>query len=139
MTTSAESWQSLFEGLAKVREGWPVKEWGWDGRLRCVSSSISAEAEPAARGAIAAALPTEWTSATLAGAPENVRALADRCGGLRPGQALLSTPSTGGPAAYGLWWPWGDGTAISLRIGLTDFDPVDKPYPRLRETFGVTR
>jgi hypothetical protein len=37
-----------------------------------------------------------------------------------------------------LWWPWGDGTTTSLRIGLADVDPASSRYARFRDVFGVS-
>jgi hypothetical protein len=38
---------------------------------------------------------------------------------------------------FGLWWPWGDGSTVSLRIGLHDVDLPKQRYPRLRDVFGI--
>jgi len=36
-----------------------------------------------------------------------------------------------------LWWPWGDGTTVTLRIGLHGLDQPKVRYPRLRDVFGI--
>jgi hypothetical protein len=40
--------------------------------------------------------------------------------------------------AYGLWWPWGDGMTISLRVGIAGVDESHDLMNKLREVFGVT-
>ncbi len=130
-------WEAVFGGLKRLQEQWPANDWTYDRRLRCVASSIPLSQEPATRAAIAAALPASWSSATLPEAHEDVRALAGTCGGLRAAQLLLWGGPPNGPGAFGLWWPWGDGTTVTLRIGLHHLDLPKVRYPRLRDLFGI--
>ncbi len=132
-----EVWEAVFGSLARLREKWPAQDWTYDRRLKCVSSSIPMSDEPAARAAIELALPGSYTATSLADAPEGVRTLAQGCGGVRASQQLLWGGPTDGPGAFGLWWPWGDGTTVSLRIGLHHLDLPKVRYPRLRDLFGI--
>jgi hypothetical protein len=134
MTTLDDS--SLFEGLAKLKAGWPGGGWSWDGRMCCVTSSFPATAQEQARAATLAALPTEYTKANVGSAPAPFVELVECAGGLRPGQSLFVGEAPG-RAAFGLWWPWGAGSPISLRIGLLGVDADDEPNRRLRELFDV--
>ena len=104
----------------------------------CVTSSFTTEQEPAARTASQMALQNEWTSATIVRAPQTLRDVADRAGGIRQGQLALSTGPINGLLVYGLRWPWGDGETVSLRVGLADVDPNREPSNRFRDVFGVT-
>jgi hypothetical protein len=132
----ADAWQELFEGLERLKAKWPAQDWTYDRRLKCVASSIPISLEPAARAAMTEVLPAFFSAQTLADAPENVRKLAEGCGGVRSSQLLFwGNPS--GPGAFGLWWPWGDGTTVSLRIGLHDVDLPKERYPKLRDIFGI--
>jgi hypothetical protein len=131
------SWEAVFSSLARLRERWPSSEWTYDRRLRCVASSIPLAGADAARAVYAEAFPTTWTSETLGRAPASVQALAETCGGLRAAQQLLWGGDADGPGAFGLWWPWGDGTTVTLRIGLHGLDQPKVRYPRLREVFGI--
>jgi len=140
MVSLDEVWEELFLKLDRLRGRWPSPDWIYDRRLKCVTSSVPLTDERIvadARTAIAEVLPTSWNASTLGGAPDDVRALADRCGGLRASQLLLWGGSPGTPGAFGLWWPWGDGTTVSLRIGLHDVDLPKERYPRLRDVFGI--
>jgi hypothetical protein len=131
------SWSALFAALKEVKASWPSRGWSWDGRLACVSSSFATELEAKARLATRLALPSEWTSSTIAKATPAVRALAERTGGLRSGQAILTSSALGATFGYGLWWPWGDGMTTSVRIGLEGVDQSNEVFQRLRDTFGV--
>lgn len=126
----------MLEGFSRLRAKWPRRGWSWDNRLNCVTSSINSDLEREARTIALEGLPAEWTPTSLAKAPPRIRDLAERSGGLRTGQLLYSAGPVSGVLAYGLWWPWGDGVTISLRIGL-DIGIMDDPYPRFREVFGV--
>jgi hypothetical protein len=137
MATVDEQWQVLFQALERLKSKWPSQEWSYDRRLKCVASSIPMTQEPAARAAIGEVLPTSWTAQTLATAPDDVRKLAEGCGGVRSSQLLFWGGAAGAPGAFGLWWPWGDGTTVSLRIGLHDLDQPKERYPRLRDIFGI--
>lgn len=133
-----DAWQSLFDSLGLMKASWPTRGWSWDPRLLCITSSFTVEQEPAARAATRIALQNEWTSATLLRAPQALRDVVERAGGIRQGQIALSTGPVNGLLAYGLWWPWGDGETVSLRVGLADVDPNREPYIRFRDVFGVT-
>jgi hypothetical protein len=133
-----EAWQPLFDSLARMKSAWPTRGWSWDPRLFCVTSSFTTEQEPAARKAIQLALQAEWTSATILKAPQLVRDVVERAGGIRQGQLALSTGPVAALLVYALWWPWGDGETVSCRVGLADVDPNREPYTRFRDVFGVT-
>jgi len=63
--------------------------------------------------------------------------VAEATGGVRSDQLLYAAPEVDGLIAYGLWWPWGgEGTNISMRVGLTghtSFEDVTK----LRQAFNA--
>ena len=133
-----DPWQPLFDRMKKLKESWPSRGWSWDGRLYTIASSFSQEFEAKARASAVQALPLEWTSTTVGSAPPRLRDLTERTGGLRAGQMLLAGDPVGSVLPYGLWWPWGDGETISLRIGIADLDSMREPFPRLRDVFGVS-
>ncbi len=135
--TSRDPWQPLMDRMKKLKESWPSRGWSWDGRMNTVSSSFSTEFEAKARVSASYALPIQWTSTTIGQAHHRLRELCERTGGLRAGQILLAGEPVAGVVTFGLWWPWGDGETISLRVGLSDVDPMREPYPRIRDLFGV--
>jgi hypothetical protein len=133
-----DAWQPLYDGMARLKSKWPTRGWSWDTRLGCVTSSFTTEQEPMAKVAVREVLVNEWTSATIARAPQNVRDVAERSGGVRSGQLVLSAGPYAGLTAFGLWWPWGDGETVSLRVGLCDVDPNREPQAKFRDVFGVS-
>jgi len=135
--STAAAWQSLSQNLKKLRASWPMRGWSWDARMTCITSSFSIQFEAEARASAAQGLPMEWTQATLTKAPARLRDLAERSGGVRSGQFVLTGGPLDGLFAFGLWWPWGNGQTISLRVGLADLEADREPYPQFRDLFAV--
>jgi hypothetical protein len=128
----------MFDAFRRLRIDWPRRGWSWDSRLSCIASSFSVDMESTARGVAQAAFPQEWSSRTLTTAPVSMQELAERVGGLRTGQVLHGGLGVGRVFAYGLWWPWGDGVSISLRIGLAGIDDNHEMMQRFRDVFGIS-
>jgi hypothetical protein len=133
-----DNWQPIFDALAKLKKNWPTRGWTWDSRLVCLTSSFTVEQEMQAKAAIADTMPAQYTQATITRAPQSLQDIAERSGGLRPNQLMLSLGPAAGLLVFGLWWPWGDGETISFRVGLADVDPAKEPNQRFRDLFGVS-
>jgi hypothetical protein len=131
------TWDPLLDRLTQLRDSWPAPPWTWDDRFAAIASSFTADQEPAVRASAMRAFPRGWTAKSLESAPPEMRALAERTGGLRAGQRLLGGDPTTSPHLFGLWWPWGGGEKITLRIGVLDIAADAEPLPRIRELFGV--
>jgi hypothetical protein len=137
MSPSAEPWQPILDTLAKLQAAWPTPGWSWDHRFKCVTSSFAGDSGPAVRAVLAAAVPSEWTAESFPTAPDEVRALGERCGDLRPGQLLLTGNVVAGMILFAMWWPWGDGSQISVRVGIANSDRPKDLYPAMRAQFGI--
>ena len=137
MSTSVEPWQPILDTLEQLRSAWPATEWTWDPRFKVVTSSLTAAAAAAARGTLTAAVPSEWTPVTFAKAPAEVRALEARCGDLRAGQLLMTASPVEGMILFGMWWPWGDGSQVSVRLGVANCERTKELYPLIRAAFGI--
>ena len=117
MASPTEAWQPLLDGLERLREAWPGTGWSWDPRFKCVTSSFGKEIADRARAAMVGVLDGEWSPVSINQAPDEIRTLAARFGGVRTGQLLFTGELVGGPMhLFALWWPWGDGKTISIRV-----------------------
>ncbi len=125
---------ALFETLGQLKSNWIKGGWSWDNRFNCLASSFSTEQDAEARAVVLRYLPREYTTKTVSGAPSQVRQVAETTGGLRVDQRLYSTDMGGRLFAFGLWWPWGDETTISLRLGLGGY-VAEADLVRLRDVF----
>ena len=137
MSTSGEPWQPILDRLSSLRDAWPPQSWSWDHRFKCATSSLGADAALKAKPILLGATPAEWDARSFAGAPDRVRALAERCGEIRPGQMLLTADPVAGMTLFAMWWPWGDGSTTSIRIGVADCDRSKELYPLMRSLFGI--
>jgi hypothetical protein len=124
----------IFNALAQLRADWPKRGWSWDSRLNCVASSFDSVMVEQAEAAIAKAMPTLWTHRTIAEAPRRIREVGESSGGVRSGQLVYARAEATTVVPYGLWWPWGNESTISLRVGLA----ADADYnAKLCEIFGT--
>jgi hypothetical protein len=125
---------ALFETLGQLRKNWIKGGWSWDNRFNCLASSFNVEQDGEARAVVLRFLPNEYTAKSIGSAPQQVKEVAESTGGVRVDQRLYSTEMGGRLVAFGLWWPWGDETTISLRIGLGGY-VAEADIVRLREVF----
>jgi hypothetical protein len=100
--------------------------WSWDGRFGAAVAAFDAGQAAATEAAVAAQLDARWGSADLGGAPQRVRALVGKLGGMRGDQSLF-THEHEGTLVWCAWWPWQSGTKFSLRVGV---DGPSAPDPR---------
>jgi hypothetical protein len=136
MDPEGEDWLPVIEKLTLLKRGWPSPTWTWDARFTMIASSFDKAVEAAARASAVHALPYAWDSQSLSTAPAGLRELCQRTGGLRAKQMLMA--GRAGPLVLvGLWWPWGDGKTITLRLGLGEHGAAEEPYPQVRTLFGV--
>ena len=130
-----EPWQLLLDRLVLLRDSWPNPPWSWDARFNTIAASFSDEQQPLVRASAMKAFPRGWTAKSLENAPPEMQAIADRTGGLRQGQRLLAGDELFAPKLYGLWWPWGSGETITLRIGIDGINGATEPLVAIRKLF----
>jgi len=125
--------------LMPLRAAWPSPGWTWDGRFECATSSCPVGQADAVRAAVLAVLPAEWTLESILSAPPEVGALARRVGGLRSGQLLFTGGATGATSVpFGLWWPWGNGQTVSVRLGVHVAERPPELSAELRTRFAIS-
>lgn len=122
------------QAFSRIKPNWPTRGWSYDNRFNTLASTFRSDVAPQARSAILKVLPTEWTEATLRLAPQPVRDVAARTGGIRSNQFLFTHVLAPTVIAYGLWWPWEEGSTISMRVGV---DGAGDMTYRLCESMGV--
>jgi len=136
MDDDVEDWKQVIDVLTLLKRGWPSPEWTWDERFTMLASSFAKPKEMEARASAAHALPYAWDSKSISTAPAGLQTIAERTGGLRKGQMLMAGKASG-IVLIGLWWPWGNGENITLRIGLGEHGATEDPFPAVRTLFGL--
>ena len=127
---------AIFEALSRFRANWPKSGWSWDNRFNCIASSFSVELAPDARKIVMASFPFEFDRGTLATGARVIQHAVQGTGGLRSDQRAYAFRESLYVNPFGLWWPWGDDTTISFRIGLAGL--VGEPdYIRIRDAFNA--
>ena len=64
----------------------------------------------------------QWDFATIERSPSSFYTYFNRVFGVVPGQKVFTSTNASGTILFAVWWPWGDGNKISLRVGLYDTD-----------------
>lgn len=126
----------VLDKLLLLKNAWPGEPWSWDDRFTMLASSFAVELADKALASAALALPYSWDVKTIATAPAGLREICEQTGGLRKSQRLLAGRA-GDLVLIGLWWPWGSGTTITLRLGLGDYAADEPPFPAVRALFGA--
>jgi hypothetical protein len=93
-----------------------VLSWKWDNWVGSILSEFNTEIEKDIRVSLEKSLPLFWDSSTIQTAPQIVQTLDNHLGGLRPTQLLFTSPPSNDAFVFCAWWPWGSGTAISIRV-----------------------
>lgn len=137
MSTTAEPLQTALEQLAKLRDAWPPSPWTWDDRFECVVSTIPIALVPTVEPILTNAFSAEWTTANVGSEPPPVRALARRCGDIRAGQKVFTADLPKDALLFGLWWPWGNGAMVSVRLGVANHDNKKELVPLVRTLFDI--
>jgi hypothetical protein len=69
-----------------------------------------------------------WDMASIDKAPSHFSSYFNKVFGVMPGQKIFTAEDKDGLILFAVWWPWGDGAKISLRVGL--FSPADDKVAR---------
>lgn len=115
--------------------------WKWDRRFETVLAEFGVDRKINIRATLEQYLRVTWDSSNVGNAPEIVRVIDDRLGGLRPGQFIFTSDPNRDALIFCTWWPWGDGKEISIRVGpsyenLSDSER-DENIQQFKVWFGV--
>jgi hypothetical protein len=93
--------------------------WKWDSRFETVLAGFCVDNKDRVRAILERYLSFTWDSSNIGNAPDIVRMINSHLGGLMSGQLLFSSDPNQAALVFCAWWPWGDGTTISIRLGLS--------------------
>mgnify|MGYP001044993158 CR=1 FL=1 len=101
-----------------VRATTPSYEWTWDGRFQTALLVFGAADREKICSELISLFMGKWDVNTIEKASVMVR---EHVGGrmdIKPGQVIFASDNGVHTLLFAAWWPWGDGTRISLRVGL---------------------
>ena len=131
--------EAVFSELLSA--SWDVFSWKWDDHFEAFLAEFPADDGGEFRAILERDFSKVWDSSNIREAPDIVQACNDKFGGLRSGQLLFTTDPGQDAFACGVWWPWGNGETISLRIVSPDrkFQHEKRTglFKRLKEVFGI--
>lgn len=116
-------------------------EWEWDDALNVALVSFEGARADAVWRVLKSEFSQEWDFLNIVEAAESLSGYLKSAAGIFPGQSVLTSEGESGHVLFALWWPWGDGDKVSLRIGVfaLDGEPLDREMvrDRLRQWFAV--
>jgi len=109
--------------------------WKWDKRFETVLAEFSVADKEIIYQAIAPHMGKIWDTDTIGDIPSVVQMVMDYFGGMNPGQRLLTSDVDVDGLLLCAWWPWGNNTTISIRIGVFADSLNDEENEELTEHF----
>lgn len=74
---------------------------------------------------------------SIQSSPPDVQGIVGNYGGIRPEQKLFLAKPDSGAKLLAMWWPWGGGERVSLRIGYLGDASVSPSIDQFKVWFGV--
>ncbi len=90
--------------------------WKWDDRFETALTECNVSNKDSIRMILERFLTSTWDNANIDNAVDIVQTIANKFGGLMPGQLLFTADKNQDDFLFGVWWPWGDGNKISIRV-----------------------
>lgn len=108
--------------------------WAFDARFNAALVILDRESAEALKGDLTAILGEGYDVTSIKKAPDSVKKLAKEID-LKKNQALYAD-NFQEKILFCAWWPWGDNSKISLRVGIYNHDS-DETAAILKECFGM--
>ena len=116
-------------------------EWKWDSRFNTALAEFVAEKTEDVKEILDKIFTEVWETTNIIGAPDNVKTIDYLFGSLMYGQQLLTTDPKQNLILYCIWWPWGNGETVSIRIGHYNADQPEleneEATKKFQEWFGL--
>ena len=94
-----------------------IYQWQWDDTLHVARITFGKEHSEPVLTTLSTQFQDEWDFTTIDQAPPSIVGFFNASFGLFPGQKAFTSDDEG-ITLFAVWWPWGDGDKISLRMGL---------------------
>jgi hypothetical protein len=104
-----------------------TSQWSWDNRLKTAMVVFDKGDMDVVYIPIAVEFDTQWDFKTIENSPPHFCEFFKRVFGIIPGQKIFASSDGSGTILFAVWWPWGDGNKISLRVGIYNVDDATDP------------
>ncbi len=90
--------------------------WKWDDRFEAALAEFQIKSRDPIHEILSQHFNIIWDTSNIGSAPDHVLTINRNLGGIRSGQLLFTTEPNVEGILFCAWWPWGNGTTISIRI-----------------------
>jgi len=115
--------------------------WKWEDRFEVALAEFNVANQDNIRGILERFLANRWDNSTISNAPHSIQQLLNKFIGLKTGQLLFTSDTEQDDFLFGLWWPWGNGNTISIRVAPSFIKLSEDDYQELirqfREWFNI--
>lgn len=98
-----------------------VNEWQWDERHQAIQTAFSVDHAEIVSRVLGEYFSDCWQGKTFRKAPPELRHKAGVFAQLSKKQCIYT--DTADPQLFAVWWPWGHGATVSVRLFLPDHSP----------------
>jgi hypothetical protein len=105
-----------------------ILTWRWDDWVSTFLADFNTDIDFKVRGILEKHLLFLWDTLNIHNAPQGVQDVYTHLGKLRPTQFLFSSDPSNAVFVFCAWWPWDNGSKISLR-----FAPYNKSLSKQKE------
>lgn len=138
----SEQLQKLSDTCTRIGLNIPAENaWYWDDRFDTATVVFDRSEMDLILFPITQEFDRQWDIANIAHVPEPFCRYFNKVFGIIPGQKTFTLEVGDGTVLFAVWWPWGNGRKISLRVGLFSPETVETGKPdgpaHLRQWFGI--
>jgi hypothetical protein len=104
-----------------------TSQWSWDNRLQTAMVVFDKGDRDVVYIPLTQEFDTQWDFTSVDNSPAPFYAYFKSVFGIIPGQKIFTSTDGTGTMLFAVWWPWGDGNKISLRVGLYNDSDTNHP------------
>ena len=96
----------------------PAYKWQWDDRFDVALISFDKADKENILSAVLSEFMKQWDHKSIGKAAKQVQKLVKSIFDIKPGQLIFTTDESMSCVLLAAWWPWGDGSTFSIRVGI---------------------
>jgi hypothetical protein len=134
MTLSFEKISSVTQDITD-----PLKDllnWRWEESRQVILSEFASGKAEQTLAVLRSNFKDEWDKKTIKKAPKDLKEQLGELANINKEQKLFTRPATDKqPATLAIWWPWGHGSTLSLRLTILKDNYEYTPQPQTENRF----
>jgi len=109
--------------------------WKWEDRFEVALAEFNVDNQDNICGILERFLKNTWDNSTINNAPDIIQQVVSRFNGLKTGQLLFTSDTKQDDFLFAIWWPWGNGNTISIRVAPSFIKLPEADYAGLIKQF----